>query len=85
MPNSKPEKILTRADVVDRVGVSYVTLWTWMQEGKFPLARGLSGDAGKIGWLENEIDDWIKSRPVRQYGRRSAKHKGKASASAVAS
>jgi predicted DNA-binding transcriptional regulator AlpA len=80
MSNKQPEKILTRPEVVERVGVSYVTLWTWMQEGKFPLSRGLGGNRGKIGWLESEISEWIRSRPVRQYGKKS-----KASATAAVS
>ncbi len=32
------------------------------KKGKFPKARQLS--ANRIGWLEDEIRDWVASRPV---------------------
>jgi prophage regulatory protein len=84
--SKQSEKFLSRPEVLDRIGVSFPTLWHWMKAGKFPPAREMSGNDGKrVGWLESEVNDWIRSRPVRQYGRRSAKHKGKAQASAVAS
>jgi prophage regulatory protein len=79
--SKQPEKVLSRPEVLDRIGVSFPTLWTWMKAGKFPPARELSGNDGKrVGWLESEVTDWIRSRPVRQYGKKS-----KASATATAS
>ena len=80
--SKQSEKFLSRPEVLDRIGVSFPTLWHWMKAGKFPPAREMSGSDGKrVGWIESEVDAWIRSRPVRQYG----KHKGKASATATAS
>ncbi len=55
-------KILMKPEVTDKIGVSYQTLWVWMQEGKFPRSRELVN--GKVGWIAKEVDDWILSRPV---------------------
>jgi prophage regulatory protein len=71
--SKQPEKFLSRPEVLDRIGVSFPTIWSWMKAGKFPLAREMSGNDGKrVGWLESEVNDWIRSRPVRQYGKRKS-------------
>jgi prophage regulatory protein len=59
------EMLLPKADVVARVGLSFVTLWSLMQRGEFPRDR-VAGNS-KIFWLRSEINAWIKSRPVRGY------------------
>ena len=58
----KAARIVSKPEVLDRVGVTYPTIWLWMREGKFPRSRELGG---KSCWLESEIEDWILSRPVR--------------------
>jgi predicted DNA-binding transcriptional regulator AlpA len=61
---SKPKaRIVSKPEVLERVGVTYPTIWTWMREGKFPRSRELGG---KSCWLEHEIEEWILSRPVRR-------------------
>ena len=62
---STSQRFVFRREVCTRIGVSYVTLWTWMREGKFPRSREVGGQ--KIAWLESEIDDWMNSRPVRKF------------------
>jgi prophage regulatory protein len=49
--------------VLERVGLAYVTLWKWMQQGKFPRSREVGG---KIAWLESDIDVWIEDLPVKR-------------------
>jgi predicted DNA-binding transcriptional regulator AlpA len=56
------DRLLNKRLVLERVGVSYVTIWKWMGDGKFPQRR-LVGR--QIFWLESEITAWIASRPVR--------------------
>ena len=56
-------RLISKPEVLDRVGVTYPTLWVWMREGKFPRSRDLGG---KACWLESEINDWITNRPVRR-------------------
>jgi predicted DNA-binding transcriptional regulator AlpA len=55
-------KFIMKPEVTNKVGVSYQTLWTWMQQGKFPRSRELAG--GKIGWVLSEVNEWILNRPV---------------------
>jgi len=60
----KKPRLVSKPEVCDRVGKTFPTIWLWMREGKFPLARDCGG---KPAWLESEIDQWIESRPKRQY------------------
>jgi predicted DNA-binding transcriptional regulator AlpA len=57
-----PDRLLNKKQVLERVGVSYVTVWKWMGDGKFPQSR-LVGR--QIFWFESEIAAWIANRPVR--------------------
>ena len=61
-------RLISKPEVLDRVGVTYPTLWEWMRKGRFPRSRELGGKAarGKVCWLESEIEDWIVSRPIRR-------------------
>ena len=61
MPEAK-ERLISKPEVLDRVGVTYPTIWTWMRNGKFPRSRELGG--GKAAWVESEVDAWIKNRPI---------------------
>jgi predicted DNA-binding transcriptional regulator AlpA len=67
MPKKKTQpRLISKAEVCDRVGRTFVTIWQWMRDGKFPMARDCGG---KPAWLESEIDKWIETRPVREYKR----------------
>jgi predicted DNA-binding transcriptional regulator AlpA len=52
--------MLGRAEVLALTGRSYATLWQWMREGRFPLARKM-GD--RPVWLSTEIEQWIADLP----------------------
>jgi predicted DNA-binding transcriptional regulator AlpA len=56
-------RLISKPEVLDRVGVTYPTLWSWMREGKFPRSRQLGG---KAAWVESEIEAWITALPVRR-------------------
>ena len=58
-------RLISKVEVMDRVGLTFPTIWQWMREGRFPLSREVAG--GKALWLESEINEWILSRPVRRY------------------
>jgi prophage regulatory protein len=64
----KSTRLIFRPEVVDRVGVTYVTIWQWMQAGKFPrsLALGGPGRANRVAWHEHEIDAWLANLPRRR-------------------
>jgi prophage regulatory protein len=54
-------RLMSRREVLDHVGVSYPTLWRWMQAGSFPRSRTIGG---KIAWIEAEVEKWINELPV---------------------
>ena len=54
-------KILKQKEVVYLTGLSRVTIWRLEQRGDFPTKIVLSPN--RVGWLENEVSDWIASRP----------------------
>ena len=61
-------RLISKPEVLDRVGVTYPTLWLWMRRGSFPRSRALGGKgpAGKVAWIESEVEAWIAALPVRR-------------------
>jgi predicted DNA-binding transcriptional regulator AlpA len=55
-------RLLSKQEVLVKVGLSYPTIWQWMRSGKFPRSRQLGG---KVAWLSDEVDQWIAARPVQ--------------------
>ncbi len=62
MANTNREKlsILRRKQVEKRTGLSRSTIYLRIQEGTFP--RPINLGARAVGWLENEIDEWLAAR-----------------------
>jgi prophage regulatory protein len=61
-----PERLLSRAEVMARTGLSRQTIYNWLAiPGRFPQPRKLG--TARLGWLESEIRDWINSRPLAEY------------------
>ena len=58
-----PLRLLSKKQVLDRVGVSFPTIWRWMLAGTFPRARAI-GDLKSV-WLESEAEAWINALPTR--------------------
>ena len=54
-------KILKQKEVVQLTGLSRVTIWRLEQRGEFPEKIALSPN--RVGWIEDEVSDWITSRP----------------------
>ena len=54
-------RILRKNEIKDKVGLSSVTLWRLERAGKFPSRVQLGPRC--VGWLENDVDEWLKSRP----------------------
>ena len=53
-------RVLRIAAVKDRVGLSRTSIWRLERKGLFPRRRQLSANA--VGWSEEEVDDWLRSR-----------------------
>lgn len=58
------EKIILEPERREITGLSRVQWWREEKAGKAPARRQVS--AGRVGWLESELVDWVKSRPVKQ-------------------
>jgi predicted DNA-binding transcriptional regulator AlpA len=58
---SRPLRMIDKRQLLERVPISYATVWKWMQNGRFPRSRNLGG---KTGWIECEVDNWINARPL---------------------
>ena len=57
------DRLIFRSELIDIVGVSYVTVWSWMRAGTFPRGRDIGG---RTAWIEFEVAAWIASRPIRR-------------------
>ncbi len=62
MDNAKPSptRIIGLRELLDRVPYGRVQIWRLERQGRFP--RRIRIGPRRIGWLETEIDDWIRSR-----------------------
>jgi prophage regulatory protein len=58
----RQERYLSLRQVREMIGVSSTTLWRWQRQGQFPPRRILG--QGRVGWLESEIIEWMKTRPA---------------------
>jgi prophage regulatory protein len=73
-------RLLSKGDVMDKVGLSYPSIWKLMREGTFPRSVVVGG---KVLWVEAEIDEYIARLPRRQLKGETAGvpyHKRKAAA-----
>jgi len=57
-------RLLSKAQMLQRIPFTYPTLWAWMRKGIFPRARQVGG---KTCWLESEINAWIAAQPLRRF------------------
>jgi|GEM_PF-1293024 len=53
----KPDRIIRKPELLNKVGLSDVTIWRMEKDGKFPKRLRLGGNS--CGWLESEIDGWV--------------------------
>ena len=57
-----PPRLLTKNQVLARIGVTFPTVWAWMRAGEFPRAVVVGN---KSMWHEQEINAWITALPRR--------------------
>ena len=57
-------KVLRTPEVVRRVGLSRTQVWRLEQAGDFP--KRISLGSKSVGWIESEIDGWIKARAAER-------------------
>ncbi len=49
-------------EVIGKVGLSRPTIWRLERAGEFPRRRQLGRNS--VGWVEDEIEQWMQSRVV---------------------
>lgn len=54
-----PRRLLRRAEVMDRVGLSKSTLYSRISAGTFPKPVTLGSS---VRWVESEVEGWISER-----------------------
>lgn len=59
----RPIRVLRFRAVRDRTGLSRSTIWRLERSGTFPRHRRISLNA--VGWIEDEVDTWIRSRATQ--------------------
>ncbi len=52
--------------VAERIGKSRIQIYRDVKAGKFPAPIELGPNS--VGWFEDEIDEYLASRPRRTYG-----------------
>ena len=57
-------KILRKPEVVARVGYSGMHIWRLEKAGSFP--RRIKLGPNSCGWIEEEIDNWIRAKVVER-------------------
>jgi prophage regulatory protein len=64
--NQKPAKLLRYRELQETRGIGYTRrhLYTLESEHKFPKRVPIGEN--RVGWLESEIDDWVKERAARR-------------------
>jgi len=53
-------RILRLKEVIQKTGLSRSSIYQFMKDGEFPKSIELGARA--VGWLESEIDLWVKRR-----------------------
>ena len=55
-----PGRFLRLPEVMARTGLSRSTIYVRLEQGCFP--RPVSLGARAVGWIESEVDEWIRER-----------------------
>ena len=55
-------RFLRLPEVLARTGLSRSTIYVRLGQGRFP--RPVSLGARAVGWIESEVDEWIRARIV---------------------
>jgi prophage regulatory protein len=55
-------RLLRTKQVVELTGLSRMTIYRLEKSGAFPARRQLGSNS--VGWIEEDVADWVGSRPV---------------------
>ena len=63
---SRQERFLRLPEVLARTGLSRSTIYVQLDHGRFPRPVSLGRRA--VGWIEAEVDEWIRERITESRG-----------------
>ena len=55
------DKVIKQPELINMLGISRGTLFNMRNNGEIPQPRKISTRC--IGWLQSDINEWLKSRP----------------------
>jgi len=55
-------RVVRVREFCDIVGIGPSTAWRWEKSGELPPRRRFGPNT--VGWLSNEIDEWLQLRPL---------------------
>jgi predicted DNA-binding transcriptional regulator AlpA len=62
------DRVLRRAEILKRTGVTFPTISRWEAAGEFPRRVKLGpGMSGVSGWLESEFVAWLEAKKLRRH------------------
>lgn len=67
-------RLLRLPEVEELTGLSGTTIWRREKEGKFPRRRRVAGNL--VAWRSDEVEAWIRSRPLAGSGARAQARDG---------
>lgn len=59
------DRFLRQPEVLQRIGVSWVTILRWEKQGLFPRRRKIGPRL--VAWLETEVDQWVANREISSH------------------
>jgi predicted DNA-binding transcriptional regulator AlpA len=59
-------RLIFKPELLDIVGLSFVTIWELVRQGRFPAPRVI---AGRTCWLRSELAQCLQALPKRHYKR----------------
>ena len=57
------ERAIRRKELLEKIGMCATSQWREEREHRFPARRRLT-PGGTVFWLESEVDEWLRTRPV---------------------
>lgn len=55
-------RIIRHAEVSQKLGIGHSTLWDLVAKGVFPKPFVIVPGGRAVGWLEGDVDTWIRHR-----------------------
>lgn len=61
-----PTRIIREPEVINRTGLSSISIYRLERKGDFPARVELTSKS--VGWYEHEVEEWIRGRRRKQMG-----------------